>query len=264
LCDGCGLCVGDCSRKAIELIDKKAQVDLSNCYDCGHCVAICPTNAISAPKYDETEIIEYDKEKFNIDPEVFLNFVKFRRSIRQFKGIDVEKEKLDMIIEAGRYSPTGGNRQANRYIILKDKIDKVRDLALQTLYNVSSNPNLGGRSVYRDMWVEMYHDYKKRNIDRLFFNAPVVVIVVNKDFTSSSSSINGAIAASNMELQAYTLGLGCCYIGFLKSAAEYNPTLNEMIGIKDSEEFVVSFVLGYPDVKYMRTVNREPVDVVVC
>lgn len=262
ICTGCGLCVKDCSRKAIELVTKKAQVDLSNCNECGHCVAVCPVNAVSTPQYDKIEILEYDKDKFNLDPNNLLNFIKFRRSIRQYKKIGIETEKLNLIIEAGRYSPTAGNRQSNRYIILKDKIDEVRELILKTLHDVSSNPdfNLGGRSGYRKMWIKMYDDYIERNIDRLFFNAPAVIIVVGDD-SIGSSQVDGAIAASNMELQAYSLGLGICYIGFFKMAVEYNPKIKEMLGIKDNEEFVLSFVIGYPDVKYKRTVNRRPADV---
>jgi len=31
--------------------------------------------------------------------------------------------------------------------------------------------------------------------------------------------------------------------------------------MKDDEELILSFVVGYPDVKYQRTINRKPADV---
>jgi nitroreductase/NAD-dependent dihydropyrimidine dehydrogenase PreA subunit len=262
LCIGCGLCVKGCSRQAIQFANEKAEVDLSSCSECGHCVAICPQNAVSTPDYDGDEIFEYDKEIFKLDPEHLLNFIKFRRSIRQFKTKKIETEKLNAIIEAGRYSPTGGNRQSNRYIIIKDKINEVRDLTIKTLYKFASDSNfdMGGWSGYRNMWIKLYKDYMDKNIDRLFFNACAVVVIVSDDPTGNAE-LNGGIAASRMELQANSLGLGVCYIGFFKRAAEFNPKLKEMIGIKDNEKFVLSFVLGYPDVKYLRTVNRKPADV---
>jgi nitroreductase/NAD-dependent dihydropyrimidine dehydrogenase PreA subunit len=262
LCIGCGLCVKDCSRQAIQFANEKAQVDLSSCNECGHCVAICPQNAVSTPDYDRDEILEYDKEIFKLDPDYLLNFIKFRRSIRQFKTKKIETKKLNAIIEAGRYSPTGGNRQSNRYIIINDKIDEVRDLTIKTLYNFASDSNfdMGGWSGYRNMWIKLYKDYMDKNIDRLFFNACAVIVIVSDDPTGNAE-LNGGIAASRMELQANSLGLGVCYIGFFKRAAEFNPKLKEMIGIKGNEEFVLSFVLGYPDVKYLRTVNRKPADV---
>jgi len=55
------------------------------CNECGHCVAVCPQALISMPDYDENEIIEFEKSRANIDPDDFLFFQKFRRSIRQFK-----------------------------------------------------------------------------------------------------------------------------------------------------------------------------------
>jgi len=35
-CIGCGMCVKDCSRKAIDLVSEKAQVDLELCNECFH------------------------------------------------------------------------------------------------------------------------------------------------------------------------------------------------------------------------------------
>lgn len=261
-CIGCGLCVKDCSRGAIILVDEKAQVDLELCNECSHCVAVCPQASVSMPDYDENEIIEYKREKLNLDPDDFLYFQKFRRSMRQFKDKDIESDKLNKIIEAGRYSPTASNRQSNRYIIIRDKIDEVRELAINTLYEIAIDPNYDakGSTDYRKSWISMYEDYKNKNIDRLFFNAPEVVIIVSED-KSGFAEVNGGLAASRMELQANTLGLGVCYIGFLKRAYLINKKIGTLIGMKENEDFILSFVLGYPNVKYQRTVNRKPSDV---
>ena len=132
-CIGCGLCVKDCSGGAIILEDKKAKVNLKLCNECSHCIAVCPQASVSMPDYDENEIIEYERDRLNIDPDDFLYLMKFRRSVRQFKNMDIEPDKLNKIIEAGRYSPTASNRQLNRFIIIKDKIDEVRSSAINAL-----------------------------------------------------------------------------------------------------------------------------------
>ncbi len=44
-CNGCGLCLAVCKRKAIEVSDV-AVIDKEKCRHCGACVAICPANAI--------------------------------------------------------------------------------------------------------------------------------------------------------------------------------------------------------------------------
>ncbi|MGD9567111.1 MAG: nitroreductase family protein [Sedimentibacter sp.] len=261
-CIGCGLCVKDCTRRAIELINDKADVELSLCNECGHCLAICPNGSVSMPLYDENEIMEYDASKLNLDPDEFLYFQKCRRSIRNFKEKQVEQDKLNQIIEAGRYSPTASNRQLNRYIVIRDRINEVREMAITSLYDLANDSSfqVGGGVDYRQTWLRIYDDYKEKKIDRLFFNAPQIMVIVSED-KGGFAKVNGGLAASRMELQANSLGLGICYIGFFEKAINYNSKLREIIGMKDNEEFILSFVIGYPNVKYQRTVNRRPADV---
>ncbi|MGD9567067.1 MAG: nitroreductase family protein [Sedimentibacter sp.] len=261
-CVGCGLCAEDCSRNAIELINGKADVELSLCNECSHCVAVCPNGSVSMPLYDENEIMEYEKSKLNLNPDDFLYFQKFRRSIRNFKKKQVEQDKLNQILEAGRYSPTASNRQLNRYIVIRDRIDEVREMAIKTLYDMANDPSfqVGGGVDYRQAWIKMYDDYNEQKIDRLFFNAPQIIVIVSED-KGGFAEVNGGLAASRMELQANLLGLGVCYIGFFKKAINYNKKLRELIGMKENEEFILSFIIGHPNVKYQRTVNRKPADV---
>jgi len=68
-CIGCELCVHDCQCSDIKIENEKA-VPLNNvCLSCGHCVAICPQNAVSLNEYDMDEVIEYNKDTFYINPE---------------------------------------------------------------------------------------------------------------------------------------------------------------------------------------------------
>lgn len=41
-CSGCGACVQGCPQKALEIVNKKATVDIENCVLCGYCGAYCP------------------------------------------------------------------------------------------------------------------------------------------------------------------------------------------------------------------------------
>ena len=261
-CIGCGLCVKECSRNAIVLINDKADIDLSLCNECGHCYAVCPKSSVSMPLYDENEIMEYDASKLKLDPDDFLYFQKFRRSIRNFKDKEVDPDKLNKIIEAGRYSPTASNRQLNRYIVIKDRINEVREMAIKTLYDLANDVsfNMGGGIDYRQIWLRMYDDYKEQKIDRLFFDAPQIIVIISEE-KGGFAEVNGGLAASRMELQANSLGLGVCYIGFFKIALLYNSKLRELIGMKGNEEFILSFIMGYPNVKYQRSVNRKSADV---
>ncbi len=52
----------------------------------------------------------------------FLQLAKKRYSARKYKNIQVEKEKIDKILEAGRVAPTGANRQPQRIIVVNDSV----------------------------------------------------------------------------------------------------------------------------------------------
>ena len=50
-----------------------------------------------------------------------LEMMKTRRSIRKYKDTPVEKEKLQMIMDAGLYAPNPGGRQGTKIIIIDNK-----------------------------------------------------------------------------------------------------------------------------------------------
>ena len=56
-------------------------------------------------------------------------------------------------------------------------------------------------------------------------------MIVSED-KAGFAEVNGGLAASRMELQANSMGLGVCYIGFFKRAAKYNSKIKELIGMK--------------------------------
>lgn len=260
-CIGCGLCSVDCLTNAIAMEGDTPVVDNDKCIDCAHCLAVCPMSAVSMPKYNKNEIIEYDKKKFTIDPDKLMNAIKFRRSIRKFKKQKIEKEKIDAIIEAGRYTPTGSNKQGNRYIILDEKLEELKLVAMQGLHDlaIENSETMKPVMLYRDKFESMQRVYTETGKDMLFYNAPTIIIVVN----DRDAIINGALAASNMELMLNALGLGACYIGFFVRAVSIVPKLRDVLGLKKNEEIAAVLAVGYPDIEYKRTTNRKSANVTI-
>lgn len=264
-CVLCGLCEYDCPAHAIKVGSEEVDFYNEKCFMCGHCVAICPQGAIKMIGVKEEEIIEYNKEKFEVDHENLLNFIKFRRSIRKYKTQNVEKEKINNLIEAARYTPTGGNRQPLRYIVIKDKLEEIKELAINGLYDLVINHDdmepLKSVPKYKERFIQMYDDYKNNQNDTLFFGAPTAIAIIGDISKGSTVQIDAGLAASNMELMANAQGLGICYIGFFVSASKYVPKINEILGINPNEKILATFTLGYPDVNYKRTVNRNEANV---
>ena len=58
--------------------------------------------------------------KQNVTDGPLLRLVRGRRSVRRFKNGPVPRQVIARILEAGRHSPSGANRQPWRYIVIDD------------------------------------------------------------------------------------------------------------------------------------------------
>lgn len=264
-CIGCTLCKQDCIVNDIVMINGKSHVKNKTCVKCGHCIAVCPVRAISCDDekdYSMNEVKEYNIEEFSINPDVLMNFMKFRRSVRLFSKKDIEEEKIDKIIEAGKFTQTSGNFQDVSYVVVKDKIQVLRKMVLQTL-NSQADHLLYDKAtpsqirMYANMWKDMYKNFVEDpdGEDKLFSKAPLLIVI------KSNNIVNGALAASKMELMINALGLGTYFSGFLSRAVNFNPEIGKFLQIGDSEELVACMVIGYPKVHYKRTVPRKDVNI---
>lgn len=260
-CIGCSLCVKDCPVSDIKLIDLKADPKNERCFNCGHCIAICPVEAISSRDYDMSEVKKYDEEAFSLDADKLMNAIKFRRSVRNFKAKEIEKEKLEKIIEAGRFTQTATNAQNVSYVVITEKLDELKEAVLETLNamgnHLVNDPNTDPKLLsYGHMWMHMYKAYQEdHKNDGVFFNAPAVILTV------SPHVVNATLASSNMELMINALGLGTFFSGFFTLAVEKNPALKTMLGIAEDNNIVTCMVVGYPGVKYQRTAPRKEAEV---
>lgn len=257
LCTGCGKCMQDCFSKNIRMdAANKAIGKNVNCIKCGHCIAICPNNAVVIHEYDMSEVRPYVEEEFKIDAERFLNFIKFRRAVRQFLPRTVEQVKIEQMIDAGRFTQTGGNRQSVSYIILQDKKAQLRVKALECLHKISDeyiNSNIWIHQRFGKNWKKMYERFiEDTNApDELFFDAPLVILVV------SDMPTHAGLAAANVANMANALGLGVCFVNFFVKAIENDHAIRQELDIPDGHDAIYCLTVGYPAVEYLRTVPRR-------
>lgn len=239
-CVGCELCVKDCPSSYLYIENGKAHTNTGGCLECGHCYAICPQAAITMTGYDFPE--EASVPMTEIPSDTLLSAMKSRRTVRQFTDQAVEEEKIQKILEAGRYSPTGGNSQNVSYTILGSRQDEAEAICVDLFRKGTSLPR---RS---KAFAERF------NItDNFFFKgAPLVILV------SSRSSVDAGLASSYMEIMAESLGLGVLYSGFFVMCSRLSRKLRKLIGLPRGHKVVTCMVIGYPAVKYQRIVPRKP------
>ena len=114
-----------------------------------------------------------------------MELMKNRRTIRRFKPDPVAEEKVEMILEAGRWAPSFSNLQPWKFVVIKDPVlKKAVDTAAK-------------ESVLH--W----------GIDE----APVVVLVCADRRVDPLHAIEaGAAVTQNMTLMAHSLGMGTGWI----------------------------------------------------
>lgn len=138
-----------------------------------------------------------------------------RYSLRKFSSQSVEREKLDLILEAGRSAPTAHNYQPQRVFVL------------QTPEALEKADACSGSHFHPPVILAVCYDPAvawKREIDG-----------------KNHGEIDAAIAAAQMMLQAADLGLGTTYVGMF-DAEKLLAAFPEMAGTVP----VALLPLGYP------------------
>ncbi|MGA2317605.1 MAG: 4Fe-4S binding protein [Thermodesulfobacteriota bacterium] len=102
-CNRDGICVEACGRRLIEMGEADSVPTLvanaeELCVNCGHCVAVCPTGALVHHTMRPEDCPQIRKELL-IDLEQAEQFLRSRRSIRNYKDKPVERNKLNKLIQ---------------------------------------------------------------------------------------------------------------------------------------------------------------------
>lgn len=277
LCNKCGICVTRCVmnyRERDGVIN--ANAGESTCNLCGHCVALCPTGAITHHKMDMSNFIELDDNiRFNIDD--FTHFIRGRRSHRNFNDKVIPREDMDKLVDLCRYTPTGSNRQNVEITVIQDRdliqrlsdhtvdffennIDEFVKEAEEYMTNGKEAPQITQSVLTMRDTLKLVVSARKFGFEVIFHRAPAVMIFHSPTETSSPKD-DCVIASTTVTLAARTMGLETCYIGLFEFVAnKYKPIVEELNLPPGNKVFSI-IVLGYPKLKYLKTVDRKPMKV---
>jgi nitroreductase len=144
-----------------------------------------------------------------------IEAIKSRRSVREFTDDNVDDKALEMIIDAGRWAPSGLNNQAWRFIIIRD---------------IGTKEELCGLTHY----------------GAIIKNAPVLIAVFLDrkemyDHTKDVQSIGACI--QNMLLAIHSMGFGAVWLGEILKKKE---GVNSVLRAPDSYELMAVVALGHP------------------
>lgn len=259
-CSKCKLCVQECGHGYF-IVRKSGDIRfnerLNTCNLCGHCIAVCPEDAILLEKIDDVETFPgIDSTETIVDYNTIFRLIRAKRSMRRYKSKKVPKESIEKIFEAMRYAPSASNARLWRYLILSDpeKMKRISDEIIKTNYLY-----MGFQSGEQAL---QYFESIGR--EPIFYNAPHVIILYYRTIEKNPTMIglranDAGIALTYGMLAAESLGLGTCWIGMVQGAIAMNRDILKILGIKG---YVLgAFTLGFPAVKYRRTVPRAPLKI---
>lgn len=252
LCTACKLCQQVCIRDNI-VVDEFAVETGSKCFECGHCMAICKEGAITLKSYvgKEERIVEYNPREISLDYDNLLQFLKQRRSIRWFKNKKIDKETFFKLFEGAYYSPSAQNNQDVEFAVLDEKLDDFMDLVYEII-------KVNEDEFFR---IKEFGDYLRDNSSKEFH--PLLWQGTQLILTFSSDKTSAVIANTRMELLAYSLGLGGFYSLFILMADEidHDKLMEFFPTIDKSKHMYSAFIIGYPRVRFRRTIPHKEIKV---
>ncbi|AAK79518.1 nitroreductase [Clostridium acetobutylicum] len=156
-----------------------------------------------------------------------MDIINNRRSIRNYKGKKVEKEKIEKLLRAAMQAPSAGNQQPWEFIVLEDRenIDK--------LSNFSKYANS-------------------------LKTAPLAIVLLADEEKMKISEMweqDMAAAAENILLEAAYLDLGAVWLG-AQPIEERVKNLKEMFNLKSNIKPFCVISVGYPENSENKFIDR--------
>jgi nitroreductase len=152
---------------------------------------------------------------------MFLDLISTRRSIRKFKDRPVEKEKIDILMEAALRSPSSRGLNPWQFILIDDR----------GLLEKLSRAKPHGAHFLKD--------------------APLGIVVCADASKTDVWVEDAAIASIFIHLAAHDIGLGSCWIQIRKRDHDGNISadgyIKDLLNIPDMIRIESILALGYPD-----------------
>jgi len=256
-CKKDGICAADCPTAIIKIDKQEGPRLVSNgemsCLRCGHCVAVCPHQALSHKEVPLENCTPIQKE-LKITSDQAVQFLRSRRSIRTFQNKPVEKDTLQQLIEIARYAPTGSNSQMITWTVFTDA-DQIQTIAVKVIAWIKAvlakDPQPANAPYMPTLALAWDRGY-----DAVLRHAPAL-IVASTPKEANNGMVDLTIALTYLDLIAPTFGLGTCWAGLLLGAMRSRPEIKAAVGIPEHIPHFYPMMIGYTKTKYFRLPERN-------
>lgn len=223
------------------------------CIDCQHCLAVCPTAALSicGKNPDDSAAVDGLPSAEQVE-----TLIRARRSTRKYSDEPVDKAVIDDMLATLAYAPTGVNRRTTLFSVVDDKavMQRLREATYTALRKAMDN---GGMPEGLEFFADFLALWEDKGIDVLFRGAPHL-LVTSAPRGGPSGPTDCVIALSYFELLAASKGLGTVWDGLAKWAmTTIAPGLQKLLGIPEDHDLGYIMAFGNPAIHYARAVQRD-------
>ena len=252
---------------------------VQDCVLCGHCMAVCPNDAIVHSRLDPAGFTKIE-QRTPVQGAALLDLLRQRRSVRVYKRLPVARELLARIAEVAGYAPTSahGGEGWTRCVTVVHGEDEMRrvleltveymrelrglleSLPVRILAKFKIEPRRG-RGMLHDLDMRLTEYEQGR--DAIVYSAPAAMFVHTPQLTAEPQ-IDCDAALFAMMLAAHSHGLGTCWNGWLAKAADaFKATratgLRRLLQIPAHHAVGAAMTLGFPGVELHSVPPRQTV-----
>lgn len=212
---------------------------------------------------------EVDYERLETDPdryvpperyEQLLDVLRHRRAVRGYQDRPVEEEKVEKLLEAGRWAPSGANSQPWEFVVVTDD---------------ETTTAIG--DVYVDYYDRRYADEDPGfpvDNKRWMRDVPVYIVPIGdrripeKAYpqVEGEEQLNEEIFQHSLANAIYAIWLAATTLGLSTTSAScfsyHKREVRELLDVPDVYDLPATLPVGYPR-KYQETRYREPLDQLV-
>lgn len=236
-CVECGACITACSMGIFRRGEDGGVFTREKpCMDCYHCAAACPAHAVEVAGLTRAQ--SYPA----LGDSPLLRAIQQRRSIRHFRDELPDRALIQRALDGAAYAPSGKNEHRNRWTVVygREQVAGLYRLVLDWAADVEHYKHL--------VWLA------RKGIDPVTCGAPCLVIGHNhpQALNPQDDTVIATLLAEQLLVEA---GLGTCWSGYFRTAAQEHAAIGQALGLPEGHRVYSVLMVGvpgecYPNIPY--------------
>lgn len=248
-CLGCSACTSVCIRGNLRMEFGKASEAGGGlgCFDCGHCLAVCPAGAISLTAYPGYEPEAFEPGPPAVEPSDLSALLARRRSVRWFRPEPLSRGELELLMSSVANSPSTMNSQETRMVVVSEGFGAFTRHLARVL-----EPFEGEYPRVRQFREHVADPYPM-GPNPFTWEGRTVVLGFSRE------PEDAVVAMARVEIMAEAMGLGGFYSHWIRLAdgLDHDGFMGFFPDVPRDLRLRSAFVVGRPRVRYRRSAPRS-------